>query len=291
MKRTHLPPSQQQQQQQPPQPQQLLQPTLQNPTSFGQHIIPQQLQQQQQQQPNMFPRESPNFTAQQSLPRQATATSVIPGQGQVNSNYTIGHDQQSILAQQHQLQDYYMPSIQQQQQQQQQQQPQQPRHKSPHYPQQQQQQQHQQQPGLQSQERQTTPGKQKSTSHYGQRYHPIPMYPSPASSTTTPVLSNASLSPLTTGSNGGVTHDTSPIISLPSSIIGDMSGMVATSAAVSAAAASLAAAATGRNQSASPLMNNNNGGEDLTPNWSPLPYTSVSPSSTASMPTYLDQYE
>ncbi|KAF9180967.1 SPT3 Dosage dependent suppressor of Ty-induced promoter mutations-like protein [Haplosporangium sp. Z 767] len=132
------------------------------------------------------------------------------------------------------------------------------------------------QPQQHQQQRQTTPGKQKSTSHYGQRYHP--MYPSPPSSSTTPVLSNASLSPLasTTGAS-----QTSGVNALATS-------MADTPAAISAVTAASLAAQQSLTPQVSPHMSTNN--KALTPSWSPA-YASASPSSTASMPSYLDNYE
>ncbi|KAG9322052.1 hypothetical protein KVV02_006667 [Mortierella alpina] len=124
----------------------------------------------------------------------------------------------------------------------------------------------------QQQQRQTTPSKQKSASHYGQRFNP--MYPSPESSSTTPVLSHASLSPLT--SSAGISH-ASTASSLSHSIPADPAASMANRQALT--------------PQVSPHMNASRAANDiLTPAWSPA-FASTSPSSTASMPAYLDNYE
>ncbi|CAO3563618.1 unnamed protein product [Mortierella alpina] len=124
----------------------------------------------------------------------------------------------------------------------------------------------------QQHQRQTTPSKQKSASHYGQRFNP--MYPSPESSSTTPVLSHASLSPLT--SSVGISH---------ASTAASLSHCVPTDSAASMASRQ------SLTPQVSPHMNAARASNDtLTPAWSPA-FASTSPSSTASMPAYLDHYE
>ncbi|KAI8605066.1 hypothetical protein EDD21DRAFT_171581 [Dissophora ornata] len=123
----------------------------------------------------------------------------------------------------------------------------------------------------QQQRQQSTPGKQKTPSHYGQRYNP--MYPSPAPSSTTPVLPNASLSPL--NSSNGITH-TSAVTTLPTSVSDSM--------VMTAARQSLTPQVSPHLNAAKP------NGDTLTTSWSPT-NPSSSPSSTASMPAYLDNYE
>ncbi|KAF9574646.1 SPT3 Dosage dependent suppressor of Ty-induced promoter mutations-like protein [Mortierella alpina] len=124
----------------------------------------------------------------------------------------------------------------------------------------------------QQHQRQTTPSKQKSASHYGQRFNP--MYPSPESSTTTPVLSHASLSPL--ASSVGISH-ASTAASLSHSVPADSAASMANRQSLT--------------PHVSPHMNATRANNDiLTPAWSPA-FASTSPSSTASMPAHLDNYE
>ncbi|KAH7051650.1 hypothetical protein BKA57DRAFT_491424, partial [Linnemannia elongata] len=130
------------------------------------------------------------------------------------------------------------------------------------------------------QTRQASPHKQKYISHYGQRFNP--MYPSPTSSATTPLLSHASLSS-SDPSDCLVHHST--VTSLP-----------VTGADTSAAASAVAAAARlvtrqSLTPQVSPHLNPARASHDnLTPAWSPA-HASTSPSSTASMPAYLDTFE
>ncbi|KAF8942504.1 hypothetical protein BGZ47_006413 [Haplosporangium gracile] len=126
------------------------------------------------------------------------------------------------------------------------------------------------------QTRQASPHKQKSVSHYGQRFNP--MYPSPASSATTPLLSHASLSSMDP-SEGQAHHST--VTSHPA-IAPD------TSAAASAVRLVTRQSLTPQ---VSPHLNPARTSHDsLTPAWSPA-HASTSPSSTASMPAYLNTFE
>ncbi|KAG0197605.1 SPT3 Dosage dependent suppressor of Ty-induced promoter mutations-like protein [Mortierella sp. GBA30] len=104
------------------------------------------------------------------------------------------------------------------------------------------------------------------------------MYPSPASSTTTPILTHASLSPA--AASTGISH-ASTVASVPVSVSAD-------STVITAAALINGQSLTPQ---VSPHMNSiRASNETLTPAWSPA-FASTSPSSTASMPAYLDSYE
>ncbi|KAF8982044.1 SPT3 Dosage dependent suppressor of Ty-induced promoter mutations-like protein [Entomortierella lignicola] len=105
------------------------------------------------------------------------------------------------------------------------------------------------------------------------------MYPSPAPSSNTPVLPNASLSP--ESSANGIPH-TSTVTSLPTSL---PESVVPMTAAALAARQSLTPQVSPHLNAARPSS------DSLTPSWSPADPSSSSPSSTASMPAYLDSHE
>ncbi|KAG0254754.1 SPT3 Dosage dependent suppressor of Ty-induced promoter mutations-like protein [Mortierella polycephala] len=255
------------------------------PLQSHQSIVQQQQQQQQQHQQQPLQnlssrhniRESPTFasaisgpyTDQQAYPTYTTTRNDIDQSPPMLQHHQQYPGNQVFTQQQQQQQQQHLPSAFMLNQSGQRLPPQQIRQAAPSSQRHQHQQQHQQQ-------QQVTPGKQKSTSHYGQRYHP--MYPSPPSSSTTPVLSNASLSPVTSTIG---TSQTSGVNTLATS-------MANTSAAESAVTAASLAARQSLTPQVSPHMGTNS--ETLTPSWSPA-YASASPSSTASMPSYLDNYE
>ncbi|KAI1316591.1 SPT3 Dosage dependent suppressor of Ty-induced promoter mutations-like protein [Mortierella claussenii] len=134
------------------------------------------------------------------------------------------------------------------------------------------------------QPKQTMSFKQKPASHYGQRYNP--MYPSPAPSSTTPVLPNASLNPA--ASTNTLSHTstfTSHSAAQPDPLTLAAATSTSLTAATVAARSSLTPQMSPRLTGARPIN------ENLMPSWSPARPSSSSPSSIASMPTYLDHYE
>ncbi|KAF9923998.1 hypothetical protein FBU30_005958 [Linnemannia zychae] len=228
-----------------------------------------QQQQQQQQQHNNNP--LPLLTQHNGRPLPPTP---LPGQSGYASYTTIRNGSDNISVQQQQLQDSeHYPSVIQP-------------HSHPQLP-------HEPQPTsnqysnlldpIQSQQLQQTkqaPLKQKSVSHYGQRFNP--MYPSPASSAATPPLSHASLSP----------PETSESKAYHSSVNSHPPQADASVAASAVAAAARLVTRQSLTPQVSPHLNPARSSHDgLTPTWSPAAQASTSPLSTASMPAYLDTFE
>ncbi|KAI7817698.1 hypothetical protein BC939DRAFT_480921 [Gamsiella multidivaricata] len=113
--------------------------------------------------------------------------------------------------------------------------------------------------------KQSASGKQKTASHYGQRYNPI--YPSPAPSSTTPDLPNASLS---------VSH-TATVTPLP----------IPVSESTAPNSSTMNSVRQSLTPQLSPYLNTAGSSSDnLTPSWSSA-HPSSSPSSVASLPAYM----